>query len=305
VAIDMRIGINGVASMASLDRTIGAARRAEADGFDSFWVPQVFSIDALTALAVVGREVGRIELGTAVVPTYPRHPMMLAGQALTVQAAAGGRLALGIGLSHRIVIEDLWGYSYDKPVRHMREYLDSLLPLLRGEGVDVHGEDITCVGTLDVRDVTAPPVLVAALGSQMLQVAGSRGCGTITWCTGRRALADHVVPRLTAAAEAAGLGAPRVVVGLPIAVTSDPDGARSLVAEQMSLYGALPSYRAMLDIEGVAGPAEVAIVGDEAQVESDLRRLAEAGVTDFGAVITAATPEDRDRTWNLLRDLRA
>ena len=114
---------------------------------------------------------------------------------------------------------------------------------------------------------------MAALGSQMLQAAGSRGCGTITWCTGRRALADHVVPRLTAAAEAAGLGPPRVVVGLPIAVTSDPDGARSLVADQMSLYGALPSYRAMLDIEGVAGPAEVAIVGDEAQVESDLRRL--------------------------------
>jgi len=305
MAIGMRIGINGTGSLDSLESTIRAARRAEADGFDSFWIAQIFGMDALTALAVAGREVDRIELGTAVVPTYPRHPMMLAGQALTVQAATGDRLVLGIGLSHQIVVENLWGYSYAKPVRHMREYLDALLPLLRGEATDLHGEDITSVGALDVAGAAAPPVLVAALGAQMLQVTGSRGCGTITWCTGERALAEHIVPRITAAADAAGHPAPRVVASLPVAVTNDVDGSRALVAEQMALYGGLPSYRAMLDQEGVEGPADIAVMGDEPTVEAALRRLVDAGVTDFAAVISTTSHEDRDRTWNLLRDLRA
>ena len=302
--MDMRIGINGTGSLSTLDQVIEAARRAEADGFDSFWIAQIFGLDALTALAVVGREVDRIELGTAVVPTFPRHPMMLAGQALTVQSAIGDRLALGIGLSHQIVIEDLWGYSYAKPVRHMREYLEALLPLLRGESVAVTGEDITCIGSLDIAGAAAPDVIVAALGAQMLKLAGSTGCGTITWCTGERALIDHVVPRITAAAEAAGHPAPRIVAGLPVCVTADPDAARALVAEQLAVYGGLPSYRAMLDLEGAAGPADVAIVGDEEQVAAQLERLSDGGVTEFSAVIAAPDAEDRDRTWQLLRSLR-
>jgi F420-dependent oxidoreductase-like protein len=302
--MDMRIGINGTGSLSTLDQVIEAARRAEADGFDSFWIAQIFGLDALTALAVVGREVDRIELGTAVVPTFPRHPMMLAGQALTVQSAIGDRLALGIGLSHQIVIEDLWGYSYAKPVRHMREYLEALLPLLRGESVAVTGEDITCIGSLDIAGAAAPDVIVAALGAQMLKLAGSTGCGTITWCTGERALIDHVVPRITAAAEAAGHPAPRIVAGLPVCVTADPDAARALVAEQLAVYGGLPSYRAMLDLEGAAGPADVAIVGDEEQVAAQLQRLSDGGVTEFSAVIAAPDAEDRDRTWQLLRSLR-
>ena len=299
----MRIGINGTGSLAMLDDLVTAVRRAEADGFDSFWIAQIFGVDALTALAVAGQQVGRIELGTAVVPTFPRHPMMLAGQALTVQQATGDRLALGIGLSHRIVVEDLWGYSYDKPVRHLREYLEALLPLLRGESVAVTGEDITCIGSLDITGAAAPDVIAAALGAQMLKLAGSTGCGTITWCTGERTLAEHVVPRITAAADAADRPSPRVVAGLPVCVTADPDGARALVAEQLALYGGLPSYRAMLDMEGVDGPADVAIIGDEDHVSSAVGRLADAGVTELSAVIAAPSPEDHERTWQLLRSL--
>ena len=299
----MRIGINGTGSLAMLDDLVTAVRRAEAEGFDSFWIAQIFGVDALTALAVAGQQVGRIELGTAVVPTFPRHPMMLAGQALTVQQATGDRLALGIGLSHRIVVEDLWGYSYDKPVRHLREYLEALLPLLRGESVAVTGEDITCIGSLDITGAAAPDVIVAALGAQMLKLAGSTGCGTITWCTGERTLAEHVVPRITAAADAADRPSPRVVAGLPVCVTADPDGARALVAEQLALYGGLPSYRAMLDMEGVDGPADVAIIGDEDQVGAAIGRLADAGVTELSAVIAAPSSEDHERTWQLLRSL--
>ena len=304
MGIGMRIGINGTEDQNDLGKTIAAATRAEADGFDSFWVAQIFGIDALTALAVTGSSVPRIELGTAVVPTFPRHPMMLAQQSLTVQAATDGRLALGIGLSHRIVIEDMWGYSYDKPVRHLREYLDALLPLLRGEPVSVRGEDITCLGAIDVHDVEPPGVLVAALGPQLLKLAGARGCGTITWCTGERTLADHIIPNITAAAEAAGQPSPRVVAALPVAVTADVDGTRKLAEDAFVIYGGLPSYRAMLDREGADGPADVAIIGDESTVEASLRRLAESGVTDFSSVIIGTSHEDRERTWNLLRDLR-
>lgn len=300
----MRIGINGTGGVATFERLGELAQRAEQDGFDSFWLAQIFGLDALTALAVTGSQVGRIELGTAVVPTYPRHPMMLAGQALTVQAATGGRLALGIGLSHRIVVEGMWGYSYDRPVRHLREYLDALLPLLRGESVSVTGEDVTAVGRLDVRGVEAPDVIVAALGAQMLRLAGSRGCGTITWCTGERALLDHVVPRITAAADEHGHPAPRVVASLPVCVTDDVDRARALVAEQLELYGGLPSYRAMLDIEGVDDPSDIAILGDEEHVASALARLADGGVTEFAAAITAPDRDEHERTWQLLRTLR-
>lgn len=304
MALDMRIGINGTGSLSTLEQLRVAVERAERDGFDSFWIAQIFGLDALTALAVAGASTSTIELGTAVVPTYPRHPMMLAGQALTVQAATGDRLALGIGLSHKIVIEDLWGYSYAKPVRHMREYLEALLPLLRGESVAVTGEDITCIGSIDIAGAAAPDVIVAALGAQMLKLAGSTGCGTITWCTGERALLDHVVPRITEAAEAAGQPRPRVVAGLPVCVTADPEAATALVAEQLALYGGLPSYRAMLDLEGADGPADVAIIGDEDHVAAALGRLADGGVTEFSAVIAAPTPEDHERTWQLLASLR-
>lgn len=304
MGIGLRIGINGTVTGGGLDAVIDGAARAEAAGFDSYWIAQIFGVDALTALAVAGQRVLRIELGTAVVPTFPRHPMMLASQALTVQQATHDRLALGIGLSHQIVVEGMWGYSWERPVRHMREYLDALLPLLRGEHVDQRGEEITCVGSVDVPGVRPPEVIVAALGSQMLKVAGSRGCGTITWCTGERALLDHVVPTLTAAAEAGGHGRPRVVASLPVAVTADPDGTRGMIADLLALYGGLPSYRRMLDLDGAAGPADVAIVGDESTVEAALGRLADGGVTDFGAVVATATDDDRDRTWELLRGLR-
>lgn len=300
----MRIGINGSGgSLADLDGIIGDARSAHDDGFDTFWLAQIFNTDALTALAVAGREVPGIGLGTAVVPTWPRHPQALASQALTVQAATGGRLRLGIGLSHQIVVESMWGFDWKLAVRHMAEYLDALLPLLAGESVDVHGTTLTAVGNVSVTGATPPSVLVAALGTKMLQLTGGHGLGTITWCTGLRALADHVVPKLHAAAAQAGHPAPPVVASLPVGVTDDPDGVRGVIAEVMAMYGMLPSYRSMLDIDGAAGPADVAIVGSEAEVEAALGQLAEAGVTEFAAVEVGRSPEERSRTREVLRRL--
>jgi len=275
---------------------------AEADGLDSYWLPQIFGTDALSALTVIGREVPRIELGTAVVPTYPRHPLVMAAQALTVSAASAGRFTLGIGLSHQMVIEGMFGYSFEKPARHMREYLEALGPLLSGEPADVTGETLTARATLDVPDSLPVPVVVAALGPRMLQLAARLAAGTVTWMTGPRTLAEHTVPTIGAAASAEGLPSPRVVSALPVAVTSDPVAARERAAKIFQVYGILPSYRAMLDREGAAGPADVALVGSAAEVRAGIERVRDAGVTDFVAVEFDAHEPVHSATRDLLRE---
>mgnify|MGYP001816734681 FL=1 len=280
----MRIGIWGASTIAgTIDDVVAEARHVEEDGLDSYWAPNIFGHDALTALAIVGREVPRIELGTSVVPTYPRHPSAIAQQCLTVSAATQGRLTLGIGLSHKVVIENMLGMSYDKPVRHMRDYLSILGPLSRNEPAGYRGEDYST--NLAIQAKGAPPfgIVVAALGPQMLKLTAELADGTITWCTGPKALADHVIPTITAAAEAAGRPAPRVIVGLPVCVTDDVDGARERAAKIFEMYGSLPSYRAMLDREGVAGPEGIAILGSESQVVDRIGALADLGITEFAA----------------------
>ena len=283
----MRIGIF-IGTMGAADTLAGQVAQsaeAEADGFASFWTAQVAGVDALTLLALCGGATERIELGTAVVPTYPRHPMALAQQALTAQAAAGGRLLLGIGVSHRPVVEDRWGMSFRAPAGHMDEYLTVLQSLMRTGGADFAGEHFRVSGEI-ARATDAPPsVCLAALAPRMLRMAGERADGTITWMAGPRTLETHVVPRITRAANAAGRPAPRVCVGLPICVTDDANAGFKAASTHFHRYGGLPSYRRMLDIEGVESPAEAAIIGDESEVESRLRALASAGATDFLASI--------------------
>ena len=254
---------------------------AENDGFDGIWFGQIFGPDVLTVLALAGQKTSRIELGTSVVPTYPRHPHMLAAQALTVQAASNGRFNLGIGLSHAPVVEGMWGLSYDRPAVHMREYLSVLLPLIREGRTSFSGEFFRVNATVQVPVPKPPAVLIAALAPVMLRMAGEMTDGTITWMVGPKALETHIVPRITKAANEAGRPAPRVVVGLPIAVTDDPEGAKERAARSFQVYGTLPNYKRVLDIEGVGGPADVAIVGKENEVEKQLRDLASAGATDF------------------------
>jgi F420-dependent oxidoreductase-like protein len=275
---------------------------AHRDGLSSAWVPQIFGVDALTTLAVAARAVPGIAVGTAVIPTYPRHPMALAAQALTTQAAVGGRLTLGIGLSHQLVIEGMFGMSFDRPAVHMREYLSVLLPLLRGEPVSFAGEQYRVNGALNIPGATPVPVLLAALAPRMLALAGSMTDGTVTWVTGPDTVANHVVPKIQAAAEAAGRPEPRVVCALPTCVTDDPATALEKAAKVFAIYGQLPSYRAMLDREGAAGPADVAIVGGESAVRAGVDRMREAGATEFVAVPFGDRSE-HERTRALLREL--
>ena len=290
----MRIGIMAGATQgpeASLDGMLDKAARVEAQGFAALWMANIFGLDAITTLAIAGQTTRRIELGTAVVPTYPRHPTAIAQQALTAQAACSGRFALGIGLSHKIVIEDMFGFSFEKPARHMREYLEVLGPLLRGEQVSYKGELYRVNAQISVPGAKAPQVLVAALGPIMLALTGKLADGTITWMCGPKTLEEHIVPKIGAAARDAGRATPRVVAGLPIVVTREVETAKQRIAEQLVIYGQLPSYRAMLDKEGAPGPADIALVGDETSLGKELDRLRDVGVTDF---IAAVVPTDRD-----------
>jgi len=280
----MRIGI-GIGEISSdrpgIDGLIAQAQQAERDGFATGWFANIFGVDAITVAALCGHATTRLELGTAVVPTYPRHPFAMAQQALTAQAACNGRFALGIGLSHQIVIEAMLGLSYAKSYSHMRDYLAVLAPLIRTGSVSHSGSEYRVAANLTIPGATPCPILVAALAPKMLALAGSVGDGTITWMTGPKTLRDHTIPRIREAAAAAGRPAPRIVVGLPIAVTDDAAAAREAAARIFQLYGGLPSYRAMLDREGAEGPADVAMVGDESAVGEQIEALRSIGVTDF------------------------
>jgi len=301
---DMRIGVMSGATGGAdnaLDGLVARCRDLESRGFASVWMANIFGLDAIGALGIVGRETERIELGTAVVPSYPRHPLAIAQQALTTQAASGGRFALGIGLSHQLVIEDMMGLSYAKPARHMREYLSVLAPLLRGENASFQGEEYRVNATLDVPGATPVPLLVAALGEQMLRITGRTADGTILWMTGPRTIENHIGPRIRAAAVEAGRDAPRIVAGFPMVVTNDPDTVRERVGKALTMYGTLPSYRAMLDREGADGPADIALVGDEKALDQELDRLRDIGVTDFNAAIMPLEDGADARTLDYLQ----
>lgn len=302
----MNIGLNaGLGRNAPLNDLLAQIEKAEADGFPSAWVANISAHDALMVLALAGRQTKKIELGTAVVPTFPRHPVALAQQALTAQAASGNRIVLGIGLSHRVTIEDRLGLEFAKPILHMREYLSVLNGVLTGKPSEFRGKQYRVKTQLTVPGATPPPILVAALGPQMLRLAGTLASGTITWMGGRKYLAGTAVPRITKAAREAGRPSPRIVAGLPIAVTNKLDAARATASQNYAVYGTLPSYRAILDVEGASDPAQVAIIGDEVQVEKQLRDLASAGVTDFNASLFEIADDSgaRARTYQFLANL--
>jgi 5,10-methylenetetrahydromethanopterin reductase len=302
----MRIGtfLDEPAGPEALTRLRDTLRRAADDGFASAWLLNIFGLDALTALAVAGSQVTGIELGTAVVPAYPRHPAALAQQALTVAAALDGRLTLGIGLSHKIVIEDMYGYSFDRPARYMSEYLSVLLPLLDGQQASFQGETVSAHIGLTTPRPGRVPVLLAALAPQMLRLAGQRTDGTVLWMTGPATVRDYVVPAITRAAAQAGRPSPRVVCALPVCVTDDPDAARARANRLFEIYGQLPSYRAMLDREGAVNPGDVALTGDEQSVAAQIEALREAGVTDFVAA-EYSRGDEQLRTRALLKSVIA
>lgn len=301
----MKITINGSGQLGrpTIDGLVQHIVQAEADGFPTYWLAQAGLVEALSVFVAAAHQTTRIELGTAVVPTFQRHPTTLAGQALTAQAATNGRIALGIGLSHQPVIEDRLALRFERPVRHLVDYLDILQPLLTEGAADHHGDIWTAVAQSARPTDVAPPVLVAALGPQTLKVCGQRTDGTVLWLVGPKTIANHIAPRLHEAAESANRPTPRIVCSLPVVVTNDPVKARERAARAFRSYYDLPSYRAMLDREGVSGAEDVAVIGSEASVTEQLAALFEAGATEFSALEFGANPDDAARTRELLKSL--
>ncbi len=295
-----------VAEATDLESLLQKFRQVEADGFQSAWIPNIFSFDALTVAALAAGVTRSLEIGTAVVPTFSRHPFYMAQQALSTQAAAGGRFVLGLGPSHKIVIENMLGLSFDRPARHMREYMTVVTQLIETGKTSFEGKVYRVNASLDVPCDTPCPVLIGALGPLMREIAGRLAGGTITWMTGPRTLGEAVIPGIRAAAKDAGRSDPRVVAGFPVILTDDPAAAREAAGKLFALYGTLPSYRAMLDAEGLESPGEIAIAGDESAIEASIRSLASAGVTDFNAALFPFGPDPKQtmsRTQALLAEL--
>ncbi|WP_328630270.1 LLM class F420-dependent oxidoreductase [Streptomyces sp. NBC_00356] len=266
-------------------RMLDDVRWAEEAGFDTVWVPQVpTDFDALTAIALMGSVTSRIELGTAVVPVHAQHPVALARQALSVHAAAQGRLALGVGASHHWIVRDMLGLPYEKPAAYTRDYLDVLNTAVGGTGsVDVENDTFTVHNPLGLAPVAPLPVLLAALGPVMLRIAGERADGTVLWMADERSVADHVVPRITKAAQEAGRPAPRIVAGVPVCLCrpNEVGAARERANRILGEAEISPNYQRLLEYGDARDVGDLCAAGDEAAIKARFQRFADAGVTDL------------------------
>jgi len=302
----MRIGLTG--GGATVDKVVRQAKQAEADGFTSLWYASVVTGDPLVAMAIAGRETSNIELGTAVLQTYPCHPLLQANRAASVVDAMGRPgFTLGIGPSHEPVIRDVYGISYDHPGRNTEEYVRILAGVLRGDTVNFDGEDWTAhTAGRAVAPAHPVPVLVSALGPRLLRVAGELADGTVLWMAPPAAIKSHIVPKVHAAATAAGRPAPRIVAGLPVAVHDDEAEARVAAAANSSMYAGMANYQRILEVGNAATPADAAIVGNEVAVRAQLQSLLDAGATDIWAAVFPVGEDragSRQRTVDLLKEL--
>jgi F420-dependent oxidoreductase-like protein len=268
-----------------VERLRADAEWADAAGVASIWVPQIpDDFDALTAVTIAALATSRVELGTAVVPIQPRHPIALAHQALSTQAVCEGRLALGLGVSHHWIVDEMLGLPYERPLAAMRAYLDVLDVALRGPGmVDVENEFYRVHNPMDVTDVAPTPVLLAALGPRMLQLAGERTAGTILWMADERAIGSHIAPSIARAAAAAGRPAPRVVAGIPLCLCRDDeiDAAVARTNRILSEAEVSPNYQRLLAHGDAETVGDILAAGSETTIEKRLRAFADAGVTDI------------------------
>ncbi|MGX1809096.1 LLM class F420-dependent oxidoreductase [Nocardia sp. NPDC055321] len=268
-----------------LERMLRDIEWAESAGLDTAWIPQIpTDFDALTAIAAMAARSSSIELGTAVVPLQAQHPIALARQALSVQAMTGGRLTLGVGPSHHWIVGDMLGLPYDKPAAYTRDYLEVLNAAVTGPGpVRVRNDSFDVNNPTDLTPVAPMPVLVAALGPVMLRVAGERADGTILWMADERAIAGHIVPKITKAAADAGRPAPRVVAGLPVCLCAraDIDEAKERANRILGEAEISPNYQRLLERGEARDIGDLCIAGDEETIAAGLRRYAEAGATDL------------------------
>ncbi|MET9727008.1 TIGR03564 family F420-dependent LLM class oxidoreductase [Streptomyces zaomyceticus] len=301
------VTLGSTAVLRTVDSTVRLAREARDAGLHSAWFGQSFAYDSPSLAAIVGREVSGLQVGTSAIPIFGRHPLLVSSQAQTAQAATGGRYHLGLALGTKHLTETGFGIPYERPIGLLREFLTALRPLLETGGADFHGELLTATTPYSAAvpgAEPAVPVLVAAMGPQALRVSGELADGILPFLAGPRALGEHIVPAVTAAAAAAGRPAPRIVALVPGVVTADAEAVRESAAEALALYERIPSYRRAVELSGASRAAEIAVIGDEETVAAEVRRYREAGATEVVFTATELSGEDdRRRTWKLLGEL--
>ncbi|KAB2351722.1 LLM class F420-dependent oxidoreductase [Actinomadura rudentiformis] len=292
----------------AIDTAVARAREASEAGLRSIWSGQRLDADAIALAGFIGREVPDVTVGTSAVPIFARHPILVASQAHTSQAATGGRFQLGLGLGAGAFVEPVFGVPYDRPIARLREFLTVLRSLTEDGSADFQGETLTASTPMPAAVAGAPPVplLVAAMGPQALRATGELADGTLPFLAGPRTLGEHIVPQITTAAERAGRPAPRIVAFVAGIVTSDVDAAREAAAQATGFYDRLPSYQRVVALEGASRAAELVVTGDEETVAAEVRRYFDAGATEVVFTQTdLTTDEDRERTWKLLGGLAA
>jgi F420-dependent oxidoreductase-like protein len=306
IGVVLPAGAEQATAANQVDALIALGQEGVAVGLGSLWLSQQFDHDALSVAAILGHAVPDIALGTSVVPIYPRHPMVVFSQAQTAQAASHGRFTLGIGFGPPQFAE-AFGVPFDRPIRHLREYLTALGSLFSTGSVNLVGETLRASTRRPATLAGATPpvsVVVAAMGPQALRVTGELADGTVPYLAGPKTVGELIVPTINDAARAAGRPAPRIVVCLPGVVTADVDSVRVRAAEQMAFYLTLPSVTAVLAREGVSHPAELAVIGDEEALAAAIEQYFEAGATEIAVAQTGMSgDEDRRRTWGLLGEL--
>lgn len=303
------VALNASDAPNQVDATVRLAQEAAAAGLRSAWFGQTFGADSPQLAAIVGREVPGLQVGTSAIPVFGRHPLLVAGQAQTAQAATHGRYHLGLALGTKLLTESGFGLPFERPIARLREFLTALRQLTETGNADFQGELLTARTPISARVPGAEggvPVLVAAMGPQALRVSGELADGILPYLAGPRALAEHIVPAVTAAAEAAGRPAPRIVALVPGVVTDDADAVRAKATENLAFYEQIPSYARVIELSGARRAADLAVIGDEKAVEAEVRRYRDAGATEVVFSLTEIAGEaDRRRTWALLGQLTA
>ncbi|MFJ5293859.1 LLM class F420-dependent oxidoreductase [Streptomyces sp. NPDC088348] len=301
------VALNAPDAVNQIDATVQLAREAAGAGLRSAWFGQTFGADSPQLAAIVGREVSGLNVGTSAIPVFGRHPLVVSSQAQTAQAATHGRYHLGLALGTKLLTEGGFGIPYARPIARLCEFLVALRQLTETGAADFHGELLTATTPVSARVPGAEggvPLLVAAMGPQALRASGELADGILPYLAGPRALAEHIVPAVTAAAEAAGRPAPRIVAIVPGVVTDDADSVRQKAGEQLAFYEQIPSYARVIELSGGTRAVDVAVIGNEKTVAAEVRRYRDAGATE---VVFAATEiagdAARRRTWEILGEL--
>ena len=284
-------------STKALDDSVSRAKAAERLGYESVWVTQLPNArDAALVIAAYANATQRVGFGTGILPIYTRHPTAMVQMAASLDELSGGRFTLGIGVSHKVTVESMWGMQLDSPVDAMREYLDIVRTSIREGGCSIDGKHFSAHWAYSGPRRAEMPIMISALNPRMLDLAGEKADGIVLWMCSPAYVRDQVIPAVTAGRSKAGktLEGFEIVAAVPVCLTSDRAGGQAAFRQTVERYAGLPYYRKMMDASGFAAELaagdvseamidQLAGIGDEQQVRAAIERYREAGVTLPGA----------------------